>query len=221
MRGCGESSGRACGMCRARVTAGPARRDTDMVAVGLMHIRWVSKAPGDRQWARGASAAPSRAGAKAGAAVSATQLGGRGLRRGWRTGPSPELRPAPTAARERREPAAMRRGRPRPLWPAARHVPPNQELPHGRSGCGGGTSGCGPGAPSAAAPGATTPGPAAPAVMSAPRPPQPALPAALLLFVLLALGARASDVVELTDADFESGLAERPGLVLVEFFAPW
>lgn len=63
--------------------------------------------------------------------------------------------------------------------------------------------------------------PAAPAVMSAPRPPQPAPPAALLLFVLFALGARASDVVELTDADFESGLAERPGLVLVEFFAPW
>ncbi|NXY50617.1 PDIA3 isomerase, partial [Ceuthmochares aereus] len=30
-----------------------------------------------------------------------------------------------------------------------------------------------------------------------------------------------SDVVELSDADFESGLAERPGLVLVEFFAPW
>lgn len=58
--------------------------------------------------------------------------------------------------------------------------------------------------------------------MSAPRPPQPALPAALLLlFLLLAPSARASDVVELTDADFESGLAERPGLVLVEFFAPW
>uniref|UniRef100_Q9PSQ1 M57K=57 kDa nuclear matrix protein (Fragments) n=1 Tax=Gallus gallus TaxID=9031 RepID=Q9PSQ1_CHICK len=28
-----------------------------------------------------------------------------------------------------------------------------------------------------------------------------------------------SDVVELSDADFESGLAERPGLVLEEFFA--
>lgn len=56
--------------------------------------------------------------------------------------------------------------------------------------------------------------------MSAPRPP----PAALLLLLLLALAARpgrASDVVELSDADFESGLAERPGLVLVEFFAPW
>ncbi|NWI40976.1 PDIA3 isomerase, partial [Picathartes gymnocephalus] len=57
--------------------------------------------------------------------------------------------------------------------------------------------------------------------MSAPRPPPRALLAALLLFLLLALGARASDVVELSDADFESGLAERPGLVLVEFFAPW
>ncbi|XP_067411493.1 protein disulfide-isomerase A3 [Emydura macquarii macquarii] len=48
------------------------------------------------------------------------------------------------------------------------------------------------------------------------------LPAALLL--LLALGprpGRASDVLELGDADFESGLAERPGLVLVEFYAPW
>lgn len=57
--------------------------------------------------------------------------------------------------------------------------------------------------------------------MFAPRPPLRALPASLLLFLLLALGARASDVVELSDADFESGLAERPGLVLVEFFAPW
>lgn len=55
--------------------------------------------------------------------------------------------------------------------------------------------------------------------MSAPRPSPP--PAALLLLPLLALAARASDVVELSDADFESGLAERPGLVLVEFFAPW
>ncbi|XP_029870129.1 protein disulfide-isomerase A3 [Aquila chrysaetos chrysaetos] len=43
----------------------------------------------------------------------------------------------------------------------------------------------------------------------------------LLLLPLLALAVRASDVVELSDADFESGLAERPGLVLVEFFAPW
>uniref|UniRef100_A0A8C6J3L7 Protein disulfide-isomerase n=1 Tax=Melopsittacus undulatus TaxID=13146 RepID=A0A8C6J3L7_MELUD len=51
--------------------------------------------------------------------------------------------------------------------------------------------------------------------MSAPRP----LPA--LLLPLLALTARASDVLELSDADFESGLAARPGLVLVEFFAPW
>lgn len=125
----------------------------------------------------------------------------------------------------------MRKGEPRgetpPPSPAAPcDVRPNQELPHGRSGCGGGTSGCGPGAFSAAAPGPAVLGPAgraapaAPAVMSVLRPPQPALPAALLL-LLLALGARASDVVELTDADFESGLAERPGLVLVEFFAPW
>lgn len=57
--------------------------------------------------------------------------------------------------------------------------------------------------------------------MSVPRSSPP--PAALLLLplLLLALAARASDVVELSDADFESGLAERPGLVLVEFFAPW
>ncbi|KAM7152859.1 protein disulfide-isomerase A3 [Macrochelys suwanniensis] len=49
-----------------------------------------------------------------------------------------------------------------------------------------------------------------------------ALPRSLLL--LLALGpwpGRASDVLELGDSDFESGLAERPGLVLVEFYAPW
>lgn len=46
-------------------------------------------------------------------------------------------------------------------------------------------------------------------------------PPLLLLLPLLALAVRASDVVELSDADFESGLAERPGLVLVEFFAPW
>jgi len=54
--------------------------------------------------------------------------------------------------------------------------------------------------------------------MSVPRPSRAAL---LLLVPLLALSAGASDVVELSDADFESGLAERPGLVLVEFFAPW
>uniref|UniRef100_A0A8C3IJV0 Protein disulfide-isomerase A3 n=1 Tax=Chrysemys picta bellii TaxID=8478 RepID=A0A8C3IJV0_CHRPI len=49
-----------------------------------------------------------------------------------------------------------------------------------------------------------------------------ALPRSLLL--LLVLGpwpGRASDVLELGDSDFESGLAERPGLVLVEFYAPW
>ncbi|XP_065268299.1 protein disulfide-isomerase A3 [Emys orbicularis] len=48
------------------------------------------------------------------------------------------------------------------------------------------------------------------------------LPRSLLL--LLVLGpwpGRASDVLELGDSDFESGLAERPGLVLVEFYAPW
>lgn len=52
--------------------------------------------------------------------------------------------------------------------------------------------------------------------------PAMALPGSLLL--LLALGpcaGRASDVLELGDSDFESGLAERPGLVLVEFYAPW
>ncbi|XP_032650064.1 protein disulfide-isomerase A3 [Chelonoidis abingdonii] len=50
-----------------------------------------------------------------------------------------------------------------------------------------------------------------------------ALPRSLLL-LLLVLGpwpGRASDVLELGDSDFESGLAERPGLVLVEFYAPW
>ena len=59
---------------------------------------------------------------------------------------------------------------------------------------------------------------ARPLAMSVPRPSRAAL---LLLVPLLALSAGASDVVELSDADFESGLAERPGLVLVEFFAPW
>lgn len=95
---------------------------------------------------------------------------------------------------------------------------PNGELPHGRSGCGGGTSGLRPPAP------VHPPSPlrrerssARPLAMSVPRPP----PATLLLLPLLALSAGASDVVELSDADFESGLAERPGLVLVEFFAPW
>uniref|UniRef100_A0A8C4UUR6 Protein disulfide-isomerase n=2 Tax=Falco TaxID=8952 RepID=A0A8C4UUR6_FALTI len=98
-------------------------------------------------------------------------------------------------------------------------VAPNGELPHGRSGWGGWDfRPAAPGARSAAAAAEErAPRRAAPPAMSAPRP----RPAALLLLPLLAFAARASDVVELSDADFESGLAERPGLVLVEFFAPW
>ncbi|XP_048338014.1 protein disulfide-isomerase A3 [Sphaerodactylus townsendi] len=53
-----------------------------------------------------------------------------------------------------------------------------------------------------------------------PLPPPVAL---LVLLVLAALGPRpggASDVLELSDDDFESGLADR-NLALVEFYAPW
>ncbi|XP_066490974.1 protein disulfide-isomerase A3 [Tiliqua scincoides] len=49
------------------------------------------------------------------------------------------------------------------------------------------------------------------------------LPAAALLLLLVALAprpGRASDVLELSDDDFDSGLAER-SVALVEFYAPW
>ncbi|XP_053128432.1 protein disulfide-isomerase A3 [Hemicordylus capensis] len=68
--------------------------------------------------------------------------------------------------------------------------------------------------------------PRSPAAASprAPRPPaRPRPMEALLLALLLALlplPGRASDVLELTDDDFDSGLADRP-VALVEFYAPW
>lgn len=42
----------------------------------------------------------------------------------------------------------------------------------------------------------------------------------VLFFVFVAAVARASDVLEFTDDDFESRIGDHD-LILVEFFAPW
>lgn len=42
----------------------------------------------------------------------------------------------------------------------------------------------------------------------------------LFFFIVLAGAARASDVIEFSDDDFDSKIGDH-GMILVEFFAPW